>query len=284
MLEAIDLSNIQDENARELIVRLMNLIEAVSSDLRDAQAEIQRLRDENNRLKGEQGKPKIKGNTPKRPRVDYSSEKERRKAKPHQKRAKKAKLEIHREQTLKVDKASLPPDAEFKGHEDVVVQDVIFRADNVCFHKEKYWAPSTGQTFLAQLPLGYEGQFGPGIKALTVTLYFGSGMSERKILELYENMGVQISAGHLSNLLIKGQEQFHAEKAEMCEAGLGSSPFQHIDQTSTRVNGHHTGQGSFERVGCAAQRPRAPVPAQRGGTGVSGVCAIAQSHARLAVG
>jgi hypothetical protein len=171
--------------------------------------------------------------------VDYSSEKERRKAKPHQKRAKKAKLEIHREQTLKVDKASLPPDAEFKGHEDVVVQDVIFRADNVCFHKEKYWAPSTGQTFLAQLPLGYKGQFGPGIKALTVTLYFGSGMSERKILELYENMGVQISAGKLSNLLIKGQEQFHAEKAEMCEAGLGSSPFQHIDQTSTRVNGQN---------------------------------------------
>jgi hypothetical protein len=32
--------------------------------------------------------------------VDYSSEQERRKPKPRQKRAKKAKLEIHREQTL----------------------------------------------------------------------------------------------------------------------------------------------------------------------------------------
>jgi len=239
MLEEIDLSNIRDENARELIVRLMNLIEAVSSDLRDAQAEIQRLRDENNRLKGEQGKPKIKGNTPKPPRVDYSSEKERRKAKPRQKQAKKAKLVIHREQKLKVDKASLPPDAEFKGYEDVVVQDIIFRADNVCFHKEKYWAPSTGQSYLAPLPLGYEGQFGPGLKALTVSLYFGNGMSESKILELYENIGVQISTGQLSNLLIKGQDEFHAEKAEVCEAGLDSSPFQHIDQTSTRVNGQN---------------------------------------------
>ena len=239
MLEEIDLSNIRDENSRELIVRLMNLIEAVSSDLRDAQAEIQRLRDENNRLKGEQGKPKIKGNTPKPPRVDYSSEKERRKAKPRQKQAKKAKLVIHREQKLKVDKASLPPDAEFKGYEDVVVQDIIFHADNVCFHKEKYWAPSTGQSYLAPLPLGYEGQFGPGLKALTVSLYFGNGMSESKILELYENIGVQISAGQLSNLLIKGQDEFHVEKAEVCEAGLDSSPFQHIDQTSTRVNGQN---------------------------------------------
>jgi hypothetical protein len=57
MLEDIDLDSIQDENARQLIVRLLNLIEAVTTDLRDAQAENQRLRDESNRLKGEQGKP-----------------------------------------------------------------------------------------------------------------------------------------------------------------------------------------------------------------------------------
>jgi hypothetical protein len=239
MLKDIDLSSIQDENARQLISRLLNLVEALSADLRDAQAEIQRLRDENNRLKGEQGKPKIKANTPKPPRVDYSSEKERRKPKPRQKRAKKATLTIHREQTLEVDKTSLPPDAEFKGYEDVVVQDVVFRADNVCFRKEKFWANSTSQTYLAELPRGYEGQFGPGLKALTLALYFGGGMSEPRIRGLYENIGVQISAGQLSNLLIKRQEGFHAEKEEVCEAGLRSSPWQHIDQTSTRVDGQN---------------------------------------------
>jgi hypothetical protein len=239
MLETIDLSNIQDENARQLIVQLLNLIEAQSADLRDAQAEIQSLRDEINRLKGEQGKPKIKGNKAKPPRVDHSSERERRKPKPRQKRAKKASLKIHREQKLEVDKASLPLDAEFKGYEDVVVQDIIFRADNVRFHKEKYWAGSTGRTYLAQLPRGYGGQFGPGLKALTLTLYFGGGMSEPKIRDLYENIGVQISAGQVSNLLIKGQEVFHTEKEEVCEAGLRSTPWQHTDQTSTRVDGQN---------------------------------------------
>jgi len=239
MLENIDLSSIQDESARQLISQLLNLIEALSADNRDAQAENQRLRDEINRLKGEQGKPKIKANTPKPPRVDYSSEKERRKPRARQKRAKKANLEIHREQTLAVDEATLPADAEFKGYEDVVVQDIVFRADNVCFHKEKYWADSTGQSYLAPLPLGYEGQFGPGIKALSLTLYFGGKMSEPEILGLYENIGVQISSGQLSNLLIKRQEGFHAEKEEVCEAGLWSSPWQHIDQTSTRVDGQN---------------------------------------------
>jgi hypothetical protein len=238
-LKPVDLSNIQDENARELIVRLMNLIEAVSADLRNAQVENQRLRDENNRLKGEQGKPNIKASKPKPPPSNYSSEQERRKPKPRQKQAKKATIEIHREQTLEVDKAILPEDAEFKDYEDVVVQDVVFRADNVCFHKEKYWAYSTGKTYLAELPLGYEGQFGPGLKALTLTLYYGGGMSEAKILDLYKNIGVQVSAGQLSNQLIKGQEPFHAEKEEVCEAGLGSSPWQHTDQTSTRVDGQN---------------------------------------------
>jgi hypothetical protein len=237
MFDEIDLSNIQDENARQLIVRLLNLIEALSADLRDAQAENQRLRDEVNRLKGEHGQPKFKASTPKAARVDHSSEKERRKPKPRHKRAKNATIEVHREQRLTVDKASLPPDAEFKGYEAVVVQDVVFRADNVRFHKEKYWAHSTGETYLAPLPRGYEGQFGPGLKALTLTLYFGGNISEPKILDLYDNIGVQISAGELSTLLIKDQDTFHAEKVAVCEAGLESGPWQHTDQTSTRVDG-----------------------------------------------
>ena len=212
MFEELDLSRIQDENARELIARLLNLVEKLSADLRDAQAEIQRLRDEVNRLKGEQGRPKIKGNTPKPSPSDHSSEKERHTPRQRHKSSKKAEITVHREQEVAVDATILPEDAEFKGHEDVVVQDILLRSDNVLFHKQKYYARSTHQTYLARLPRGYEGQFGPGIKALSLALYFGMGASEPKILEFYENVGVQISDGELSNLLIKDQAGFHAEK------------------------------------------------------------------------
>jgi len=239
MLDSIDLSSIQDENARQLIIRLLNLIEDLSADLRDARAEIQRLRDENNQLKGEQGKPKIKANKPKPPRDDHSSEKERRKPQQRQKRSKKVAVEIHREETVQVDKSILPADAEFKGYADVVVQDIVFRADNICFHREKYWSRSMNTTYTAELPRGYDGQFGPGVRALTVTLYFGSGMSEPKIQELYKNVGLEISAGQLSNLLIKGQDEFHTEKEAVYKAGLRSSPWQHTDSTSTRVDGQN---------------------------------------------
>lgn len=239
MFDKLDLNAMQDEAARELIRRLLNLIEQLTADLRAAQAEIQRLRDELNRLKGEQGQPKIKANTPKPEAGDHSSEKERRKPGQHNKGSKQAAIPINREQFVEVDRSALPADAEFKGYEDVVVQDIVVQTDNVCFHKQKYYAPSTGKTYVAELPQGYGGQFGPGIKALLLTLYFGMGSSEPKIVEFLTNAGIQISAGEVSNLLIKDQDRFHAERDALYEAGLRSSPWQHSDDTQTRVNGQN---------------------------------------------
>jgi hypothetical protein len=140
-----------------------------------------------------------------------------------------------------VDPSVLPRDAKFKGYKDVVVQDISLRTDNVRFYKKKYYSASTRKTYLAELPRGYEGQFGPGIKALTLAFYYGIGTSEPKILEFFENVGIHISAGEISNLLIKKQENFHLENDAVCEAGLKSSPWQQTDDTLTRVNGqnHH---------------------------------------------
>lgn len=239
MLDNLDLNAIQDENARELIRQLLNLVEKLSADLRDAQVEIQRLRDEVNRLKGEQGKPKIKGNTPRPPLTDHSSENERHQSRQRHKKSKKAEIQIDREQVAEVDPTDLPKDAEFKGYEEVVVQDILLQTDNIRFYKMKYYSASTRKTYLAELPRGYEGQFGPGIKALTLVLYYGIGSSEPKILEFFENVGIQISAGEISNLLIKKQESFHAEKDAVYEAGLQSSPWQQTDDTLTRVDGQN---------------------------------------------
>ena len=239
MLEDLDLHSIADEQARELVRQLLNLLEDVRADLRAAQAENQRLRDEINRLKGEQGMPTIKANTPQPPSQNHSSEQERRTPKTWSKGRKTARIAIDRETGGAVDPARLPPDAVFKGYEDVVVQDVIFRTDNVLFHKEKFYSPSQHQTYLASLPQGYSGQFGPGIKSLALVFYFGAQMSEPKVAELLRSVGVQISDGQVSNLLIKDQAAFHAEKDALYQAGLASSPWQHLDDTSTRVNGQN---------------------------------------------
>src|SRR2546428_7525756 len=239
MLEDLDLHSIADDRARELVRQLLNLLEDVTADLRAAQAEIQRLRDELNRLKGEQGQPTIKANTPPPPPKDHASEQGRRTPQVWAKGRKTDRIPIDRAQLVQVDPDRLPSDAVFKGYEDVVVQDVIVRTDTILFHKEKFYSPSQHTTFLASLPQGYRGQFGPGIKSLALGLYFGAQMSEPKVAELLRSVGVQISDGQVSNLLIKDQAAFHAEKDALYQAGLASSPWQHLDDTSTRVNGQN---------------------------------------------
>jgi len=239
MFEPIDLGAILEEKTRELVKGLLNFIEQLSSSLREARAENQRLRDEVNRLKGEQGKPEIKANVEREASKDHSSEKERKKPRKRQEKKKTARLVIDREEVVRVNQAILPADAIFKGYEENVVQDILLKTDNIRFLKEKYYSPSLGRTYLAELPTGYGGQFGPGIKALSLALYHGGLMSEPKIIEFFENMGVQISKGTLSNLLIKGHADFHAEKESVYEAGLASSFYQHLDDTPTRFNGRN---------------------------------------------
>src|SRR5882757_986024 len=236
MVEDFDPKGIEDESLRQVVIFLMNQVEALSAKLAEKDEENQRLREEINRLKGEQGKPKIKAN---KPSTDLSSQKERRESKSRNMRSKQDQIPIDREVVLLVDRESLPADAIFKGYEDVVVQDLVIQTDNVQFRKEKYYSPSQKRTYLAPLPAGYHGQFGPGVKAWVLDLYFSGRMSEPKILEVLHTAGMQISAGLLSDMLIHDQDLFHAESAAVVQAGLSSSAWHHLDSTGTRVNGHN---------------------------------------------
>ena len=238
MFTGFDPNQIQDDNARQAIVQLLNLVEELKGENETLREEVQRLRDENNRLKGEQGQPEVKPNKAKKPQ-DHSSEKERHRPKQWRKGSKIDKIEIDREEQLVVDKQVLPADAQFKGYEPVVVQDIDIKTDNVRFWKEKYYAPSTGKSYLASLPAGYEGEFGPGLRALIITLYYASEMTEPKIIEFLSHFGLSISAGQVSNILTKKNESWHTEKDEIYQAGLASSSWQHIDDTSTRVDGQN---------------------------------------------
>jgi hypothetical protein len=208
MLEEFDLNRIEDiAGAREAMGRLLNLVEELAGENRRLREENQQQRDEINRLQGEQGKPSIKPNRkPAAPaQTNYSSERERHKAQGRKKAGKVSQIKIDREEGVKVDPAQLPPDAQFKGYEDVVVPDIKLTTDHVRFWKEKFYSPGQKKSYLAELPAGYEGP--------------------------------SISAGQISHLLIKRQAGFHEEKEALYMAGLGSSPWQHSDDPPARVNG-----------------------------------------------
>jgi hypothetical protein len=146
MVENFDPTTIEDEGLRQVVITLMNLVETLSAKVKEQAEEIQRLRDENHRLKGDQGKPKILPNT--KAKASLSSEKERREPKAHHKAKKQAQVRIDRVEVIKVDPCRLPADALFKGYEEVTIQDIEFRTDNIRFRKEKYYSPSHQEQWL----------------------------------------------------------------------------------------------------------------------------------------
>ena len=242
-LPTLDLDQIPDPATRGAAQQLLHLLEQLYAQLQALQAENQRLRDEIRRLTGQSPRPTFP--TPRspqsssRPDTDLSSEAERREPKPHRKRPKLQRIVLDREEVLPVDPAMLPADAEFKGYEAVVVQDLKLVTDNVLFHKAVYYSPSLGRRFLAELPAGYTGQYGPHLRTLTLVLHHAGQMSEPQIHALLQDAGIVIARGTVSRFLLAGHERFHAEAQAVLVAGMASSPWQQVDVTPTRVNGRN---------------------------------------------
>jgi hypothetical protein len=120
------------------------------------------------------------------------------------------------------------------------VQDLKIEPQNTRFLKEAYYSPSLKKTFVAELPPGYDGEFGPGIRSEAIFLKWVCGTSEPNTLEFFEEHGVRISAATVSRMLTKKNvEIFHEEKADLYEAGLETGSYAQIDDTSARVNGRN---------------------------------------------
>ena len=125
----------------------------------------------------------------------------------------------------------------FKGYETRVIQDLKIVTDNIEFKLPCYYSPSLKKTFIADLPKGYQGGFGPGIRALIITLYRDSGMTQPALYRFFQTFNIHIAKSTLSKLITEGHELFHLEKEDIITAEIKMHPYQHIDDTSCRVNG-----------------------------------------------
>ena len=240
LLRSLDLKRFADPVVREVLTLLVNLSEDLQRQNAELRAENQLLQDEITRLKGEQGKPNIKGNTPPSgPPTNYSSERERRKPAKWVKGRRNEQLSGDREERLTVDRATLPTTAVFKGYQDVLVQELVLRSETVRYRRERWYLPTERRVVVASLPPGADGQFGPVLRSFVLALGYGAQVSESGIHQLLRDVGVQISTGQVGRLLIHGQDHWHAEASAIAEAALAGSPWQTLDDTPTRVNGQN---------------------------------------------
>jgi len=235
----LDVDAMAEAGVREVVGKVLNLVETVVVENRRLEEEIQRLREIIRQLKGE---PPSSTAPRRSPTGDVSSEKERRQrtspsdGPPRADRRSFREIRVDEEVIRHVDAARRPADATFIGYEDVVVQDLRIKTHNIRYRLELWDSPSQGR-LRGELPPGVTGEYGPELKALLVSLKYVAGTSLPRAHEFVEHCGVVISAASVSNIVRDAAELFQGEKEEIFRAGLAATTYQHIDDTFARVGG-----------------------------------------------
>jgi len=217
---------------RLALIHTLNIVDSLVKQRNEDKKVIQELRDEINRLKGEQGKPIILPN--KRP--DISSTKHYQEHKPWNKQPKKHIIPIDNKVICSVNRATIPSDAVFKEYKTVIQQDIIFKRNNTEYQIEVWYSPSEHKTYCGDYPES-TGYFGGNLRAFCMMMSYGLDVTRNKLLDFIHSFGIEMSVGSLENILTADKEKWLMEKDDLLKAGLHGSYLQ-TDSTGARVNGH----------------------------------------------
>ncbi len=230
----IDLNKIPECEKTPLVISLIQMI-------RSFIIELQSMRDEIARLKKQKGKPKI---PPSRLEKDPEEEKEKEKDKKDKKKPKKRpgskkrnkteKLTIH--ETIPVPPKDLPPGSKLIGSRNWFVQGLIIQAHNVCYQLEK-WKTPDGKVVSGALPDSVNGHFDTMLRSFILQQHHQCHVTQPLILEELRDIGVDISAGQVNQILTEKNDAFHAEKDQILAAGLEVSDYIQVDDTGARHDG-----------------------------------------------
>jgi len=195
--------------------------------------EIQFLKDEIARLKNQKPKPDIKPSKLEPP----SSRGKTKKTKKRSKKSKTKKIEIHEIVAIKPD--NLPDGSKVKDYQDYIVQDLIIANWNICYRRERWQTPA-GDYVSGQLPEHATGShFGSTLTAFMLYQYYGCHVTQPLIKEQLDELGVNISSGQISNIIINNKNRFHKEKDQILSTGLKISQYINVDDTGARHNGQN---------------------------------------------
>jgi len=221
-----ELPEIKEEDRTPLVDVLLEL-------LAWQQKQIDKLEQEILKLKGETTKPKIEPS--KMGKAKDSDDKSSSKKKKGPKRNKNEHLKIDETQTIQPD--DIPEGSRFKGYQERIIQDLLFKTHTTCYRLAEYITPE-GKTISGQLPDNIQGSgFGKNLIAFILYQYHHQHVTQPLLLEQIRDLGIDISSGKLSDFLTKDLEDFHAEKDNLLKAGLSVSRYVHTDDTGARHNG-----------------------------------------------
>jgi hypothetical protein len=234
--------HIPEEERTPLVVALLEIIQL-------QQEQIQELRDEMARLKGQKPKPKIKPSALEKDSEKKVGEEGKAKGRGSTQREKTAQLEIH--ETVIVPAENVPPGSTFKGYEDFTVQGLVVEPHNRLYRRERWQTPE-GDSLVAALPddVKGHGHFDATLHRFVLYQYHHCHVTQPLLLEQLWELGIDISAGQVNRIITEGKERFHREKDEILRVGLEISEYVNVDDTGARHQGKngyctHIGNETF---------------------------------------
>jgi len=229
---------ILEEERTPLVLALLEIIQY-------QQEQIQELRDEIARLKGQKPKPKIRPSALEKERVKQDKEAGLPKRPGSAKRNKAP--TIH--ETVILRALDVPKGSTFKGYEDFTVQGLVLRPHNTLYRRQR-WITQDGESIVAPLPghvSGHGGHFDASLQRFILYQYHHCHVTQPLLLEQLRELGVDISAGQVNRIITEGKDYFHREKDEILQAGLQASMQVNVDDTGARhkgKNGYCTHMGN----------------------------------------
>ena len=236
-LSKIQLPHISEEEKTPSVVQLVIVTEQLLVINQQQAEEIQILKDEIARLKGEKSKPKI---PPSKLEKTSENNEEDEDNDPSKKRpgsekiSKTCDLEIHK--FIKVPPSNIPEGSSLKGYQRFTVVGLDIKVHNVCYLLERWQTPD-GKYLVGKLPPEVEGHFDAGLKAFILYQYVQCHVTQPLILEQLLEWGISISSGELNRILTEGKDDFHFEKDAILPVGLKASGHIHVDDTGARHDG-----------------------------------------------
>jgi hypothetical protein len=232
----IDIPPIAAAERTPLVECLLAILDAQHQEMGELKETVQKLRDEIAILKGQKPRPVI---APSRleatPRKPPPADGEKRAG--SQKRCKNTSFITTHD--VKIPFPNRPPGSVSRGHEEYVVQELMIQAKVLRYLRERI-ETAEGGTLLAPLPddVVPGSHYGPALIAYMLFQHHHCNVTQPLLLEQLREMGIDISAGQVSRILIENHDEFHREKAELLSAGLESS-YIGVDDTGARHKGHN---------------------------------------------
>ncbi len=229
----IKLPEIPEEELTPTVKALLDVISQCIA-IMDLQAkEIQELKDEIARLKGNKPRPKI---SPSKMDSDINKSGNKRKSNRKRPGSRKRKKKLIADETETIHPENIPEGSKIIGYSDYYKQDIIFKA-YVRNYRRARWQTPSGDWLMGKLPDHVRGHFGDDLKRYILYLNYGLNVTQNMILEGLLDIGIDISKGTVNDILIKDKHLFHEEKELLLTTGLELSSYVVTDDTGARHDG-----------------------------------------------